>query len=219
MRETRRHSLIFLLALITALSGLWIFIRLTGQVLKGKTQLFDERIVRSLREPDAPELPIGPWWLPEMARDLTALGSHTLLALITILASGFLYLEKKHHSMWLIITATSSGLLLNILLKVFFGRRRPSVVPPLSWVTMPGFPSGHAMLSVIVYLSLGFLLARSRPSGKTKIYIFGMALLLSFLVGLSRVYLGVHYPTDVAAGWIGGLVWFLLIWLIWPQHW
>ena len=219
MRETRRFNLIFLLVVITALTGLWIFIRLTGQVLKGKTQPFDERVIRLLRQPDAPELPIGPWWLPEMARDLTALGSLTLLALITILTVGFLYLDEKHHSMWLIITATSSGLLLNILLKVLFGRNRPSVVPPLSLVTMPGFPSGHAMLSVIVYLSLGFLLARPQRSGKAKIYILGMALLLSFLVGLSRVYLGVHYPTDVAAGWIGGLVWFLLIWLIWPAHW
>ncbi|MBM3856033.1 MAG: phosphatase PAP2 family protein, partial [Verrucomicrobia bacterium] len=106
-----------------------------------------------------------------------------------------------------------SGLVLSTMLKYFFGRPRPDVVPHLSPAALASFPSGHSMLSAIVYLALGTLLARLVSEMRLKLYILGMALTLTFLVGASRIYAGVHYPSDVLAGWTAGLVWAVLCWL------
>ena len=113
----------------------------------------------------------------------------------------------------LVVAATLGGLLVSHLLKDLYDRPRPELVPHLVPVSTASFPSGHAMLSAVVYLTLGALLARLVDAWWVKLYVIVAALGLTGLVGLSRVYLGVHYPTDVLAGWAAGLSWAILCWL------
>jgi undecaprenyl-diphosphatase len=156
----------------------------------------------------------GPRWLEEVGRDITALGGVTVLSLITLFVVGFLLLERKYHAMWLVLIATSSGLLLSSVLKHFTDRARPEIFEHRSYVYTTSFPSGHSMMSAIVYLTLGSLLMRLVRGRWIKIYLLACALLMTGLVGLSRIYMGVHRPTDVLAGWTAGLVWALLCWLV-----
>ena len=116
--------------------------------------------------------------------------------------------------MWLVLAASTGGLLLSTVTKTLFHRSRPDLVPRLSQVMTTSFPSGHSMLSAALYLTLGALLARTVTDLRTKVYLVVVPLILSFLVGLSRVYMGVHYPTDVLAGWMAGVVWAVFCWLV-----
>jgi undecaprenyl-diphosphatase len=127
---------------------------------------------------------------------------------------GYLVIARRHHAAIFILVATVGGALLSTALKGLYSRPRPDVVPHLASVTSYSFPSGHAMLSAVVYLTLGALLARLVEGRWTKLYFVGVAVLLTILVGSSRVYLGVHYPTDVAAGWAAGVGWAVLCWLL-----
>jgi undecaprenyl-diphosphatase len=214
-RDYRRSELLFLLACLLAVALAYGFIKLAGEVREGDTQTFDEWAVRSLRQP-APhaDTPVGPAWLREVGIDLTALGSFVVLVLVVSAVAGFLYLQHKYRLTVLVLAATAGGMLLNTALKHVVDRQRPSVVPHLREVHTPSFPSGHSMLSAVVYLTLGALLMGIVDRRVTKLYCIGVALSLTFLVGASRVYLGVHYPTDVLAGWSVGLVWALLCWLV-----
>lgn len=206
-----------LLALVVG--GTWGFIELADEVLEGSTLSFDQWVVKSLRQPHDLSQPIGPTWMVEVGRDLTALGGIAVLVLVTLMVSGYLYLARKYRALIFVLLATGSGLLLSLALKSFFRRPRPSLVPHLTDVYTASFPSGHAMLSAIVYLTLGALLVPLVP-GRLKVYVLSVALLLTLIVGLSRIYMGVHYPTDVLAGWTVGLVWATLSWLVlrWLQR-
>ena len=128
--------------------------------------------------------------------------------------SGFLLLSRKYQALAMLLLCIGGGLLLSTLLKDIIDRPRPNVVPRLSYVATTSFPSGHSMLSAIVYLTLGTFLARLVQPLRLKLYFLFVAMMLSVLVGLSRVYLGVHYPTDVLAGWAAGLAWAVLCWLL-----
>jgi undecaprenyl-diphosphatase len=200
-----------LLGLLLALVGCALgFVVLADEILEQETQGFDEVIVRALRRAEDPSVPIGPTWLRVAARDLTALGGGTVLTLVTLAVCGFLALVRHFRSLLLVAGSTVGGALLNTALKALFARPRPTVVPHLAEAYAPSFPSGHAMVSAIVYLTLGALLAQLTESRRLKAYVLGVALLLSFLVGLTRVFLGVHYLTDVLGGWMAGLAWALL---------
>jgi undecaprenyl-diphosphatase len=209
-----RHELVLLLGVLVVVAGAWGFIALADAVVEGRTQSFDERVLRSLRRPDNPALPIGPDWVAEAARDLTALGGVAVLLLVTLAVAGFLFLDRKFATMCFVLTGVVSGLIFSSLLKASFARPRPDVVPYLSQVYTSSFPSGHSMMSAIVYLTLGAVLARMVARRRLKFYFLIVALLLTCLVGVSRVYMGVHYPTDVLAGWTAGLVWATLCWLV-----
>jgi undecaprenyl-diphosphatase len=187
------------------------FIALSDEVTEGETQDIDERIVRALRRPEDPALPRGPWWLAETARDVTSLGGAPVLILITLAVCGFLLLARRYRTCLFVFSATGVGWLLNGVLKNLFNRPRPSVVPHLTETMSTSFPSGHAMLSAITYLTLGALLAQFAEQRRVKVYILSVALFLSVLVGFTRVYLGVHYPTDVLGGWVAGLAWSLAV--------
>lgn len=202
-----------LLALLLVVGSTWVFIELADEVRERSTERFDTWAVRALRQPGHPELPRGPAWLAEVGRNITALGSRAVLLLIVAAVVGYLYLRRAYATMWLVLLVTLSGGVLNRLLKVYFDRARPDIVPVAGLMT-PSFPSGHSMFSAVIYLSLGVLLMQLEPSRAIKAYIFAVALMLTFLVGISRIYLGVHYPTDVLAGWAMGLAWALGCWLV-----
>lgn len=208
-----RHELVrVLLVALVVVAGMWGFLELASDVLEGDTRAFDHWLLQALRHPEDPEWPRGPRWLVEVGRDVTALGSSVVLALVTAAVAGYLMLQGKYRAMWFVVLTTASGGLLSHLLKAFFARERPDPVPFI-WVGSSSFPSGHAMLAAVVYLALGILLTRLEPKPLLKAYFLGVMMALTFLVGVSRVYLGVHYPTDVLAGWTVGLVWGLLCWL------
>lgn len=208
------QELIVLASALLAVGSVWGFVVLADEVHEGDTQSFDERILKALRRPDDPGKPIGPEWLHDAAVDITALGGTTVITLMIGAIAGFLLLRRRHHAMWLVLTATAGGALLNTALKLMFSRDRPSIVPQLDIVRTHSFPSGHSMLSAVVYLTLGALLIRMVDRLRLKAYILGVAMLAALLIGLSRVYLGVHYPTDVLAGWTLGLAWALLCWIV-----
>jgi undecaprenyl-diphosphatase len=203
-----------LLMLLVVIGGTWLFIELADEVHEGETQRVDEWVVRAMRQVDDPTRPIGPHWLASAARDITALGSSIVLLLVTSVVAGYLLLIRKHHAMWLVIIASIGGQLVSSSLKAIVGRERPSVVPHLTDVTSASFPSGHSMISAVVYMTLGALLMRLTARRRQKVYIISVALVMMMLVGLSRIYLGVHYPTDVLGGWTAGLVWALLCWVV-----
>jgi undecaprenyl-diphosphatase len=207
-------SLIVLIAVLAAVGGTWAFIAIADEVREGGTQHFDEWAIHSMRRATDPAIPIGPAWLGEVGRDLTALGGVTVLALVTFAVAGYLLMARKFRAMWLVLIATFTGLLLSSVLKHSFQRERPDLVPHLSMVYTSSFPSGHSMMSAVVYLTLGSLLARIASGYAVKIYFIACAMILTGLVGISRVYMGVHYPTDVLAGWTAGLVWAILCWLV-----
>ena len=157
---------------------------------------------------------IGPFWLPDAVRDITALGSGVVLVFIVAATIIFLIVEKQGLAALFVFLSVAGGQVVSSLLKLGIDRPRPEVVPHLAEVHTLSFPSGHAMLSAVTYLTLGALLARITPNRAAKIYVLVLALLLTFMVGASRIYLGVHWPSDVLAGWCAGGVWAMLCWLI-----
>lgn len=209
-----------MMGILVAVSGSLFFIKLADEVLEGGTQHFDTWMIEHLQKPAPPidplgspaTIPTGPPWLREMGRDVTALGGVAVLMLVTFAVAGYLLMIRKYHAMWLMLIATFGGLFISTALKRAIDRPRPSV-SHYSYVYTSSFPSGHSMLSAVVYLTLGSMMTRLVPRRSEKIYCLTVALLLTFLVGVSRIYMGVHYPTDVLAGWCAGLVWAVLCWL------
>ncbi|MBK1660741.1 phosphatase PAP2 family protein [Paracraurococcus ruber] len=182
-------------------------------LLEDESHGFDQAILLALRQPGAPDQPIGPAWLTLSIREVTALGSIPVLFLLTLLALGYLVLDRRWRAAALLLVSLPGGLLVNTLLKDAFGRPRPDLVARLAEVQTASFPSGHAMLSAIGFLTLGALLAAGARRRRHRAYILTMAALLTLLVGASRVWLGVHWPTDVLAGWCLGAAWAMACWL------
>ena len=192
----------------------WAFVEIAGEVLEGDTTTFDRTLLLALREAENPADPIGPSWLEEAARDVTALGGHVILTIVTLATLAYLLMTRKSHAALLVLAAVGGGMLLSTALKMGFERPRPDLVPHAARVYTASFPSGHAMLSAVTYLTLGALLARVQPSRRLKAFLIGLAVTLTLLVGASRVYLGVHWPSDVLAGWCVGAAWASLCWFV-----
>ena len=195
-------------------AALWLFIEIAGEVLEGETSAWDRRLLLALRNAADPAMPWGPPWVQEMARDFTALGGVAVLTLMTFAVMGYLLLARKRHAAVAVFVAVAGGLILSTLLKLGFDRARPDLVPHGSLVATASFPSGHSMMAAVTYLTLGALLARVEASIRIKFYLLSIAVFLTMLVGVSRVYLGVHWPTDVAAGWAVGAAWALFCSLV-----
>jgi undecaprenyl-diphosphatase len=203
-----------LASIVLAATSLVLFAQLTDEVIEGETRVFDETVLLALRQPGDPSNPIGPGWLEDAMRDFTALGSLAVLTFLTAAVTGFLVLQGKRHAALLVVVAIGGGILVSTLTKLGFDRPRPDLVPHGATVYTASFPSGHSMMSAVTYLTLGALLARVHAERRLKLYLLGLAVIITVLVGTSRVYLGVHWPTDVLAGWALGAAWALLCWAV-----
>lgn len=181
---------------------------IADEVSEGETMKIDQAVLMALRTPGDPTDPIGPAWLEEAARDVTALGSFTVLAILITVVVLHLFLIGRRRTGWFLTASVIGGTLLSSGLKSLYDRPRPDLTG-VARVFTTSFPSGHATVSAVVYLTLGALLAEMVESRGQKILYLGSAVLLTVMVGLSRVYLGVHYPTDVLAGWSIGAGWAL----------
>jgi undecaprenyl-diphosphatase len=201
-------------ALLLAGFAGWSFLSIAGEVREGDTTAFDHHIIMALRAPGDPSMPIGPHWLRVAALDVTSLGSVTVLSLLVVAAGGlFLALRRRREAVWL-VCASLGGWLITDRLKAVFGRERPPLSMHVVEAMNASFPSGHSMLSATIYLTLGVLIARFAERRRVKVYAMAWAVAFTLMVGISRVYLGVHWPTDVLAGWCLGALWAMAIWLL-----
>ncbi len=190
------------------------FALLAEEVTEGDTAAFDRSILLAFRTPGDPADPIGPPWLEEVGRDVTALGSFAFLGFLFLATVCYLLLIRKPHLAVLMSVSVLGGEILSNLLKIGFSRPRPELVAHAARVFSASFPSGHAMLSAVTFLTIGALLTRVHADRRLDFYFMTLAVLLTVAVGLSRVYLGVHYPTDVLAGWCVGAAWAALCWVV-----
>jgi undecaprenyl-diphosphatase len=195
---------------LVAVAGVLTFGALAWAAMSGASTAVDEAVLQALRVPGAADRLRGPALLAEAARDVTALGSHAVVTLVLVGVVGFLLLARKPRLALSVLAAGSGGMVLNQVLKTVFARPRPHLVPWLVQVESPSFPSGHALLSSAVYLSMAMVIHKVTPQRRLRLFVVGAAATVVALVGASRVVLGVHYPTDVIAGWVAGGLWALV---------
>jgi undecaprenyl-diphosphatase len=208
--ETWLLASVFIVAALLLAFGL-----IADEVAEGSTAALDQAIILLFRSgSDNLSGPIGPPWVREMARDITSLGSVAVLGIVSFVVAAYLLLAKSRAAAFLVLVAVLGGLAINSLLKIQFARPRPDLFVPAAKVFTASFPSGHAAYSAITYMTLAALLARTTESRRLRVYFVAVAVALTFMIGVSRVYLGVHYPTDVLAGWCVGSAWALLCWTI-----
>lgn len=193
-----------LLGVSTLLVAGYVFAQTVDEVTEGESDWVDQHIVHWIASIDAPR------WFEEFMRDCTAFGGMLTLTLVTVAVGIFLLLRRQYHALTFLLSAVIGAAILSLSLKGFFHRDRPTILEHRSHTMTSSFPSGHAMLSAAVWLTLGVMLARLEKSPWLKAYFIGVGLFISFLVGISRVWLGVHWPTDILAGWTAGTIWAVL---------
>lgn len=212
------HEVGALVTVFLCASLILLFGAIAEEVTEGDTHRLDMAVLMSFRTAGNPADLIGPHWFEEAMRDLTALGSYTFITIVVVAAAGYLLLVRRPALALLMVVSVLGGMLISNLLKIGFGRPRPDL-EHAARVFTPSFPSGHAMLSAVTFLTLGALFTRASVDWRAKVYFLVVAVVLTILVGLSRVYLGVHFPSDVLAGWCLGSAWALLCWgaTLWLQ--
>lgn len=202
-----------LVAGLIVVAGVFGVIELMQLASAATPPSFDTRILLAFREAGHPDTPLGPHWLKEAVRDVTSLGSATVVFLLAAVVAIHLALSRSTSTGLFVVFAVAGGQALVSLLKLLVNRPRPEIVSHLTQVSTLSFPSGHATMSAVTYLTLGLLAARFLPRRAAKIYVVALAVVLTFLIGVSRLYLGVHWPSDVMAGWCAGFAWASLCWL------
>ena len=197
------------IATLAAIGALIIlFVKLGSEVAEHDVQQLDEAILLGLRA--SPDDPLGPRWFEHAMAHLSALGSGAVTGLVTVIALGFLILARRPAYAALVAAAALGTWLFMWLLKDLYARPRPTVVTPIDPPASLSFPSGHSMVSVALYLTLAVVLARTLPARRLRVFVIVVGALLALLIGFTRVYLGVHYPSDVLGGWAVGLCWALV---------
>jgi undecaprenyl-diphosphatase len=207
-----RHDLALVLALAVAASAIWVFAELAESVREGETHSIDRAVILVMREPGDLDDPIGPKWFEEYARDVTGLGGSLVLSFVTLGVIGYLLLRRARAQAIMLATSVVGAQLASSLLKVGFDRPRPDLVPPRVVVYTASFPSGHALVAAAVYFTLAGILSQIHRDRLIRGYVILLALIIVMLIGVSRVYLGVHWPSDVLAGWAIGGAWALIVW-------
>lgn len=215
-RQTRWALALAALSVILAIA----FFSLSRAVVRGSTEDVDQRVLLAMREPGDASNPIGPRWVEELGRDVTALGGVAVLTLISSTATAFFWLASMRRGAVYVALACFGAMLLSTALKHAFDRPRPDLVPHGAMVYSSSFPSGHSTMAATVYLTLGMVASRFVPRRRVKALFLLVAIAVTGAVGVSRVYLGVHWPSDVLAGWSVGAAWALLCWCaaVWLQR-
>ena len=199
--------------LILAAGALWAFLNIGGEIADGETTAIDQRVLLLLRTPGDLNNPIGSKGVEEAVRDVTALGGTVVVSMVTAVAVlAFLSHNTRRHAL-VMATAVALAWVSSETLKSVYARPRPELVPHGAYVYSGSFPSGHSTLSAATYLTLAMLVASLETRRRTKALAYGMAGALLVAVGFSRVYLGVHWPSDVLAGWCLGAMWALAGWI------
>lgn len=199
--------------MIVALGALG-FVGIADEVVEGEAHALDLAVLQALRVSGEPDVLVGPAWLQVAAVDITALGSVAVLTLLILAAFALLGSLKRWTEAWLLALGAVSGVTVSQGLKALFGRERPDEPYRVVEAVNASFPSGHAMLSAVVFLTLGVLAARFSERRRVKILAISAAVMVSLLVGVSRIYLGVHWSSDVLAGWSMGAAWAMICWLV-----
>ena len=213
-RFFRRFETRALLLSILAAAALWAFFSIADEVDDSGTKALDRRLILALRAPGDLNDPIGPRTFEEAVRDVTALGGFTVIGLVSIVAVlAFLFHGRRRHAL-VMAGSVVLALISSEGMKAIYGRPRPDLVPHESIVYSASFPSGHSTLAATTYLTLAVLIASLEPRRRTKAMVYVLSLALLATVGLSRVYLGVHWPSDVLGGWCLGATWALAAWVV-----
>lgn len=220
MSRLGQHEWRILVAVVLILGGIWLTAGVAEAVMEGETHEIDRMILLALREPGDVSDPLGPRWFEEMVRDYTSLGGTAILVLLVTAVSGYLAMLRRYKRLVVLLTAVIGGVILSSLLKGIFDRPRPDLILESSYAFNASFPSGHALLSAATYLTLGGLLAQIQKRFRLKAFVLLFSILIMVVVGFSRLYLGVHWPSDVLAGWTIGAIWALLCWSVanWLQE-
>ena len=211
---SRLFEPLVLISLTIFLSLVWCFWEIAEDVIEGDTHNIDTSILLMMRNPLDQNLPWGPSWLQEMVRDISSMGSTAFLTIATGLVAVFFIMTRRFKRAAYLVSSVISGAVISNLLKMGFDRPRPDLVPHGTIIHTASFPSAHSMMSAIVFLSIGALLAKSQSSRGLKISFMSAAVFLTLIVGISRIYLGVHWPSDVMAGWIAGTMWAMIFWIL-----
>jgi undecaprenyl-diphosphatase len=201
-----------LLAIFLAAGALWIFEEVHENFVREGERSLDTDILLMFRSGSDRTDPAGPLWVEELARDMTALGGVGVLTLVSGASVAFLFLARQKRTAWMVLLAVAGGLAISQSFKALIGRTRPELTLHEVYAYTASFPSGHSAMSAITYLTLGALVARDLPTFRLKAYVMGVSTATTLLVGISRVYLGVHWPSDVVGGWMLGAGWSLLCW-------
>ena len=201
-----------------AVSLVLLGVHLADELIEGEGFSFDTRLLLALRVPGHPQTPIGPSWLLQSAVDISALGGYTLMWLFGVAGLAWLLMLNKRSEAAGIAASLIGSSVIDGWLKHLIARPRPDLVPHLVQVTNASFPSGHAMVSSAVYLTLALMLAEGVEidgwrGRAVRVAVVAFFSALAVLIGMSRVYLGVHWPSDVLAGWCFGTAWALLVWM------
>jgi undecaprenyl-diphosphatase len=213
LRDLKMTSMPFMLTAVAG-AGLFAFLRIAEEMSEAELDGFDQTLLVAFRQPDDLSTPLGPPWLHEFMAELTALGGYSLLTIIVAAVVGYLLVARMFGPALFAVLAIVSGTGLSQLLKMAYDRPRPDLVEQLVTVHTASFPSGHASMSAVVYLTLASLIVRLVDDTAIRVYVVCVALALTVSIGVSRVYLGVHWPSDVLAGWAFGVAWSSLCLLV-----
>ncbi len=194
--------------------GVFLFILIADEMAEGEIRKLDEALLLSMRVAGDPSTTWGPAWLQETAVEITSIGGYPLIILTFAAVAGFFIVTRRYGAAAYAVLSVGSGALLSQTLKQYYGRPRPDLIDQLDTVHTLSFPSGHALVTTVAYLTLASLVTGFLSDRRARAYVISVAVFVAIIVGVSRVYLGVHWPSDVAAGWALGAAWASFSWLI-----